>query len=254
MGKYFDDIHADYKSQLAGDKCTTPDSVEVEALKSSLNDGESYLKLGEALGRQLRYREAIEAYDKAISLMPNELRAFRGRAARYLSTLQPEKAKADFIHCLELSGDKLDCTYRIGLCDYYSGNYSDSVARFEEAMPLCDDEMGIAVIYWHTLGSFRSNLSPCLLKNYHVGMEVGHHTAYEKAVKLFAGGITADELLNQLETEPDDMEYVIILYGICVYLQNKEEKRKAQSLMKKLLSRDGFWLCFSYLAAWNDLV
>ncbi len=252
MGVYFDDVHASWHSQLAGAPHETPDSAEVEARRAALKDGEDYLALGEALSRQLRYREAIEAYDKAESLMPGELRVYRGRAGRYLSTLQPENAKADFIRCLELGGERLDCIYRIGLCDYYIGNYSDSIASFEEAMPLCDDEMGVAVIYWHTLCSLRSNTSPGLLEKYRAGMEVGHHTAYDKAVMLFTGAITADELLVQLEAEPDDMEYAIILYGICVHLHSVGLWRKADALMEALLSRDAFWFCYSYLAAWND--
>ncbi len=252
MGKYFEEVRADRDSQLAGARCSTPDSSEVEAARSSLNGGEDYLALGEALCRQLRYREAIGAYDKAASLLPGDIRAYRGRAGRYLSTLQPEKAKADFIRCLELGGDRLDCIYRIGLCDYYAGNYADSNAKFEEAMPLCDDEMGIAVIYWHTLGSFRGGGEPCLLKRYREGMDAGHHTAYEKAVRLFSGKIAADEILRQLENERDDMEFVIILYGICVYLQSRGLERKAGDLMEALLSRDTFWFCYAYLAAWND--
>ena len=252
MGKYFDDIHAAWDSQLAGAECTVQDNAEIASLRAALSGGESYLALADAFGKQLRYREAIEAYCTALQLMPDNLRGYRGRAGRYLATLQPEKAKADFLRCLELGNDRLDGVYRIGLADYFGRNYQEAITRFEEAWPLCNDEMGIAVLYWHTLSAYRNHTAPLLLKHYHTGMQVGHHTAYELAVQIFTGGVTVDELLKRLETEPDDLECVIVLYGICVWLESRGNEEMSNRLRATLLARDGFWICFSYLAAWND--
>ena len=103
-------------------------------------------------------------------------------------------------------------------------------------MPLCDEEMGIAVMYWHTLSAARAKKPPALLKDYHPGMAVGHHTAYEKA------------MLQMLEDEKDDLEYSIVLYGLLQYPDCDEQ----ECLYEKLLSRGGFWPSFAYLAAWND--
>ena len=43
-------------------------------------------------------------------------------------------------------------------------------------------------------------------------------------------------------------------YGICVWLESRGEVEKVTALRKKLLARDGFWFCFSILAAFNDAV
>lgn len=174
------------------------------------------------------------------------------RAGRYLSTLQVEKAKKDFDYCNEINGNSIDVSYRIGICNYLSGEYKESMQQLEETYPLCDDEMGIAIIYWHTLCCYRSNSEPLLLCHYQDNMNVGHHTAYEKAVSVFCGITDAMLMIKTLATEPEDLEYVISLYGICIWLRSHGQIEKADEQMNFLLRRDGFWPCYSYLAAWKD--
>ena len=70
---------------------------------------------------------------------------------------------------------------------------------FEGCMPLCDDEMGIAVLYWHTLSAARTEKAPMLLKYYRPDMAVGHHTAYEKAMRVWSGTMPLSAALERLE-------------------------------------------------------
>lgn len=252
MGKYFDDVYAGWDSQLMDEPCMIEDTTEIAELRKTARDGEAFLTLGERLSRQLRYREAIGAYTKAIELIPDDIRAYRNRAGRYLATLQTGKAEEDFLHCSKMGGDLMDIGYRLGVCCYLSGRYNESISYFEQTYPLCDDEMGIAVIYWHTLGNYQNGTEPRLLHKWHEGMAVGHHTAYEKAVRVFCGAETTEELLIELECETDDMEFVIALYGICIWLRQNGRDQECLEQMKCLLRRDGFWPCFAYLAAWNE--
>ena len=87
---------------------------------------------------------------------------------------------------------------------------------------------------------------------YNVGMDVGHHTAYENAVSVCSGARAADELLAELEHEIEDLEYITALYGICAYLRHQGKTVQSTSLTKKLLARNSFWPCYAWLAAWND--
>ena len=48
------------------------------------------------------------------------------------------------------------------------------------------------------------------------------------------------------------MQFAMTAYGLCVLLESAGEQEKADALREKLLSRDGFWFCFSYLAVYND--
>ena len=47
-------------------------------------------------------------------------------------------------------------------------------------------------------------------------------------------------------------QFAMTAYGLCVLLETHGEIEKADALREKLLARDGFWFCFSYLAAYSD--
>lgn len=252
MQKPFDDLHASLESQLGDAPLNLPDSEAVAKARALSVDAAGWTSLGQALSRQLRYRDAIEAYTMALTLQPDDAAALRLRAGRYLTTLQTDAALCDFARCLQMGGDELDIRYRMGLCEYYAGHDVAAMAEFERCMPLCDDEMGIAAIYWHTLCAYRSQREPTLLGRYHLGMKVGHHTAYEKAVRVCADAMQAEEAMTALAQEQDDMDYAITAYGLCGYFRYNGQEELADDLLERILARDGFWPCFAYLAAWND--
>lgn len=88
---------------------------------------------------------------------------------------------------------------------------------------------------------------------YHPGMDVGHHTAYEAAMSTAAGYIDVSETMARLEQETDDLEYSICAYGVAKMLLHREKKEEANILLQSIVRRDSFWICYAYLAAWNDL-
>ena len=244
----FDALHAGIESQILNLPAGIPDSQAIRQAKSLPDSVEKFRALGKALSRQLRYREAVAAYTEGLKLEPENLSLLRLRAGRYLTTLQSDPAIADFEKCLTLGAEKLDCLYRIGLAQYYAGRYEQAMEVFEGCMPLCDDEMGIAVLYWHTLSAVRTEKAPTLLKYYRPDMAVGHHTAYEKAMRVWSGTMPLAAALEMLEREEDDLEYGITLYGLLWYPDCAEREHLSQMLLR----RDGFWPSFAYLAAWKD--
>ena len=228
----FDALHAGIESQILNLPAGIPDSEAVTQAKALPDSIEKFLALGKAFSRQLRYREAIDAYTEGLKLEPENLPLLRLRAGRYLTTLQSNPAIADFEKSMSLGAERLDCLYRIGLAQYYAGRY----------------EMGIAVLYWHTLSAARTEKAPTLLKYYHPDMAVGHHTAYEKAIQVWSGITPLAAALEMLESEEDDLEYGITLYGLLLHPDCAEKDCLSQALLR----RDGFWPSFAYLAAWND--
>ena len=227
-----------------------PDSPTVQAARHCTQDYDGCIALGQALSRQFRYREAIKAYTAALVHQPDDCVALRLRAGRYLSTLQLDLALSEFRHCLDLGAETVDCNYRMGLAYYYTGNYESALERFEQCMPLCDDEMGIAIIYWHTICAQRAGRELTLLKEYRPDMNVGHHTAYEKAMRVWAGGEDLTQAYIDADSETDDMEYSVVMYGLAYHpsLSSDECKKTLESILR----RDDFWPCFAFLAAWND--
>lgn len=250
MGQFFADIHACAASQLGNEPCNVVDSPEVAKLRSA-QSYEELLLLGKALCYQLRYYEAIEVYTKAIAIEPDNITAIRQRAARYITTLQPMKAIRDFLRCRELGGDEMDVSYRLGICYYLVQDYAAAMAELTHCLPLCDDEMGIAVIFWHTLCAWRTGTLPMLLyRSYHEDMQVGHHTAYAFAMKLAVERMSLAQALDALRKQPDDLEYSIMAYGVAEFMTHNG--MNSDMLRKELLDRDSFWISYCFIAAWND--
>lgn len=253
MGLFFADEHATPASQMGDGVCELMDTPEVSALKDT-DTYEGLLALGKALCYQLRYREAVEVYTKAVEMRPRDIWAYRQRGARYISTLRPFEAFKDFLRCRQLGGDEMDISYRLGLCHYLAGDYIQGMKELEQAEPLCDDEMAVAVIYWHTLCAWRAGRSATLLRYvYRRGMEVGHHTAYDFAMAVAAGYVDVDKALVRLKAEKDDLEYSIMAYGVAAVLKQDGRREEADELIREIVRRDGFWISYAYIAAWNDV-
>lgn len=251
MGEFFSDIHAMPDSQIDSAVCTVEDTPEIAALRGR-EDYEGLLKLADALCYQLRYREAIPVYTKAIALQPDNRLGYRLRAPRYINTLQPGLALGDFLTCRQLGGDVMDLSYRMGLCLFLMGKYAWAMEEFSNAYAHSDEEMQIAEIYWHTLCAWRSGEQETMLAKYRAGMAVGHHFSYERVMALAAGQCSRAEFEALLEKENSDLEYSILAFGYGEYLYKNGDWEEAKALQSALLRRDGFWISYAYLAALND--
>ena len=73
-------------------------------------------------------------------------------------------------------------------------------------------------------------------------------------IRTVLGSMELDEMLSELEAEPEDLQYAMAAYGLMVLLESRGEQARAAALRGKILRRDGFWYCFSYLAAYSDAV
>ncbi len=251
MGQYFDDVHEGKESQFGDAPVRVADTPEIAALRAD-SAPESLLALGDALGRQLRYKEAIEAYDRYIEARPDDYRGYRRRAGRELAILRLREARDDLIRALERACELEDVSYRLGICYYLMGMYGRSGMWFERCWPLCGEELGIGVLYWHALGCLRQGESSPMLGHYSTGMQVGHHTSYEKVVRVLAGLDTRAQLTRALEAEPDDMEFDIQAYGLSVLARAQGDETEADRLLAAARARDAYWPCLAYLAVWQD--
>ena len=152
----------------------------------------------------------------------------------------------------------VESRYRVGMAQYMLQNYDAATAAFAGSLAIApqDDDMYIADVYWLVLSQLRAEKADetqkTLQQHYRPDMYVGHHTAYEKAMRVAAGAVPMEDMLAELDTEEDDLQFAMTAYGLCVLLESTGEQEKADALREKLLSRDGFWFCFSYLAAYHD--
>ena len=258
MGKYFADVHAPHESQFQNLPHGLADTDEILACRAKPQTYENILELADALCWQLRFREAIDALTQAVKLEPERMEAYRKRGPKYLDTLQFERALADYTHCEQADGMSIESRYRIGMAQYMLQNYDAATAAFAGSLAIApqDDDMYIADVYWLVLSQLRAEKADeaqkTLKQHYRPDMYVGHHTAYEKAMRVAAGFAPMEDMLAELDAEPDDLQFAMTAYGLCVLLEAHGETEKADALRQKLLKRDGFWFCFSYLAAYSD--
>ena len=258
MGKYFADVHASHESQFQNLPHGLADTDEILACRAKPQTYETLLELADALCWQLRFREAIDALTQAVKLEPERMEAYRKRGPKYLDTLQFERALADYTRCEQADGVSVMSRYRIGMAHYLMRKYDDAIRAFADSLAIApqDDDMYIADVYWLVLSQLRAEKADeaqkTLKQHYRPDLYVGHHTAYEKAMRVAAGFAPMEDMLAELDTEEDDLQFAMTAYGLCVLLETHGEIEKADALREKLLARDGFWFCFSYLAAYSD--
>lgn len=237
------------ESQLGEAPCTVEDTPLVAEWRNKERTYENLLEFGKALSKSLRYKEAIEVYTEAISMKKEPLEALRLRAGRYLSILENKKAEEDFLSCLRLGGEPLDCRYRLGLSLYYQKRYQEAMEEWEKVLSLSDPEMEIALLYWHSLASLRLKKEPFLLARNVSYEAVGHHRSYWEGVSFLKGEMQEEELLDRAGKEEVAMEASMKLYALHVW---NEAQEKEDNLLKVILSQQEYWFCFTSLAAWND--
>ena len=241
--------YASLESQLGNAPCLCEDTEEMFWLREA-DDYQSRVRLGNLLSGQYRFREAIAAYLSAESIRADDPMLYARLGGVYLTLRRFEEAKKAYDKSISLGSEKL-AVYPMGVWYYLQGNYREASNCFTKVLP-CGDEMKIAILYWNALCCMRGNLQDQLLATYQDDMQVGHHTAYRSAVEAFLKKIPAEEVLRHAAQEQNDLNAVVVMYGIAVYLEYCGNREEAGKVMTLLLKRDAVWPCISYLAAWND--
>jgi tetratricopeptide (TPR) repeat protein len=209
--RYFAPVHASKESQFFGLPHNLEDPPELAELKERLagdpDNCELILDLCGRYNDQLRYREAIELYDRAVALRPEDPEIRRQRAPRFLNTLQFEKAEADFAFCEAARPGTLDIAYRRGLCCYMMGRRSDAGDWFararEYALAGNDPEMEAAALYWQILAVARTRGKFGSWLNFDFARNIDHHWAYRDTIRLFCAAFGPGGILEGgLKEEP----------------------------------------------------
>ena len=241
---------ASLESQFANEPCNIEDTEEMFVFRES-DDYQSKVSLGNALASQYRFRDAGDVYIEASHIRSDDPMLYIRLGGVYLTLWNFDEAIKAYNCSLELGIPYKSVAYPLGIWHYFQGDYIAAAEQFAKCLP-CDDEMKIAVIYWHTICCLRANADALLLTEYHTDMEVGHHTAYQKAVSIFAGELNIAEVFEEMENEKDELNYVITTYGLFRYLLSIGKTDDGNKLMEKLLTHSEIWACISYLAALRD--
>lgn len=243
--------YASLESQLGHMPCLCEDTEEMFWLRES-DDYESRVRLGNLLAGQYRFREALDAYRLAETIRADDPLLYLRLGGAHLTLRHFDDAKRAYDKSLVLHAADASAAYPMGVWHYLQGSYREAADSFAKVLP-CADEMRIAILYWNAICCMRENLTDHLLAGYRDDMKVGGHSAYQSAVAVFLGKTDADEAIHRAEHGQSDLNAVVSLYGIAVYLAHCGKTESAHAVMQSLLRRESVWPCISYLAAWNDL-
>ena len=139
--------------------------------------------------------------------------------SRWTFTLQFKQALADYTRCEQADGVSVESRYRVGMAQYMLQNYDAATAAFAGSLAIVpqDDDMYIADVYWLVLSQLRAGQADEVQKtfqqHYRPDMYVGHHTAYEKAMRVAAGFAPMEDMLAELEAELDDLQFAMTASG-----------------------------------------
>ena len=242
---------ASLESQLNNIPCEAEDTEEMFWLRES-DDYQSKVKLGNLLAAQYRFKDACEAYEAAASVKATDSMLFICLGGSYLSLYKYEQAKAAYDKAAALGAPVQSVSYPLGVLYYLKGEYAQSAETFAKCLP-CGGELKIAVIYWHTLASYRAGIETTLLNEFTEDMEVGHHIAYKEAVMIFSGLKSYVSPTDEGAYTPGNpLDQAVFKYGVSVYCEHINDTKNQGLLLEETLQCNAVWPSVSYLAAYND--
>lgn len=103
MGRY-DDALATYLALTQLKPKEANGNAELAKEQTDFNQQIGYYSAGRIYVKKRLYREAVDAYSKAISIDPNELSTIEVRGDVYVALGEKDKAAADYIYVLENDG------------------------------------------------------------------------------------------------------------------------------------------------------
>jgi len=241
---------ASLESQLFGRPCPIADTEEMFWLRMS-DDYQSKCRLASLLVGQYRYRDAIRVYEQAVRIRGDDPQLYLRLGGSYLTLFEFDKARLAYQRAQALDAQEKALRFPLGVWHYLLGQYEAAAERFAACLP-CDNELKIAVLYWHMLSCLGAKKPLSLKSEFDPGMDVGHHGAYKLAVRVLCGLLEADEALLTIKEEADGLNYVIAAYGLAVYLRSRGDAKRADELTRSLLQKESVWPCIAYLAALSE--
>ncbi len=105
---------------------------------------EWHLDQGNRLTGQGRYDEAIEEYNKAIEMAPEDADAYNNRGFAYVQKGELDQAIADFDKAIELDPELAEAYNNRGYAYYLKGEVAKAVSDFEKCIELSNDPRLVA--------------------------------------------------------------------------------------------------------------
>lgn len=216
----------------------------------------------------LRFDESIPMYTKAIAAAPGDVRFYRFRGHRYISTRKFDLALRDLEKAEKLAPSSFDVMYHVGLAHYLRGDFKKAAdaygrcldtkvnGRLPEGWRGCaglDTDSRIAISNWRYVALRRAGRhddAKKLLDTITETMEVKENIPYFHALLYYKGLRTEEQIFDRAKLTGNRL--VTAGYPVANFALISGNKQKACDLFRELV-KDAEWAAFGFIAAEAEL-
>jgi tetratricopeptide (TPR) repeat protein len=239
----------------------------------------------------LQFDTSIAMYTRAIGMAPDDVRAYRFRGHRFISTRKFDPAIKDLERALSLAPSSFDVVYHLGLAYFLSGQFPAAAKTYRACLdrkspgpalpagwrdcaglssgappdparpaaapassPAPDDESRIGITDWlyrSLRRAGRAEEARLLLAGIPEGLAVKENEAYYRALLFYKGVRTEAQVL------PDEAfkenTGVTVGYGLANFYLAEGQTAKACALMRRLVEDEAHWNAFGFIGAEAEL-
>ena len=241
------------------------------ALKASPDSADALIWVGRRQAYLGRYGAAIATFTRGIERFPSDVRFFRHRGHRYLSTRQIDKAVTDFEKAVALTRGQADQVepdgqpnarniptstlqtniwYHLGLARYLRGDFEAASRAYAEDLKISpNDDNLVAVTHWAYMTARRlgrEDEAKRLLVPITRDLEVIENVSYHRLLLMYKGEVPEAEITAKID---EGLDLVTIGYGVGNWHFYNGRVQKALEVWNKILAQKDQWPAFGYLAA-----
>ncbi len=233
-------------------------------------DPDRMIAAGRACDAVLQFSRSIDLYTQAIRMLPNDVRAYRYRGHRYISTRRFKEAVADLSRAEKIAPDSFDVLYHLALAQYLSGRFGEAAATYGRCLDYkgtrsgkmpndwrscadLDDDSRVAMLNWRYAALRRAGRpddARRLLDGVREGMAVKENVAYLQAL-LFYKGERKEDIFESSKLTGSSL--MALAYPIANFALMNGDTAKACASFQKLVSDDENWAAFGFIAAEAEL-
>ena len=246
------------------------------ALAADPNNLDLIIAAARAHDVALQFDASIELYTKAIGLAPDDVRAYRFRGHRYISTRRFDLAIRDLEKALALAPSSFDVVYHLGLAYFLTAQFPAAARTYQgcldrktpdtglpagwrdcaalSAAAERDDESRIGISDWlyrSLRRAGRNEDASALLRGIPEELPVKENEAYYRALLFYKGARTEAQVLP--EEAFKENTGVTVGYGLANFYLAEGQTAKACALLRRLVQDEAHWNAFGFIGAEADL-
>lgn len=223
------------------------------ALTAEPKNVDKILALGLAQAGIRQYREAIATFTRGLAIAPKNALLLRWRGHRHLSIREFAKAEADLEAGTRIDPSIYGLWYHLGIVRFIKGDFTGAAAAFAKGQPIAPDAgelKGSTDWLWMSLSrAGRGAEAKAMLDRHPDSLKVDN--AYNQRVRLYRGGITAEQVMTAADTA--GVQVATLAFGLGNwYLVKGDTVRAKEWFRKSVAAKDG-WPGFGFIASEREL-